>query len=327
MFAALAIGHRWLRITRSRSPIRRRDVARLVVILGLVVGHLLWRCFYYGSLLPNPLVAKAMGIQLRPVLEGCVYLYRDVIAAGGFLFLALPAIALWLSGRCSTMGGFCALTLAVYALFVIVAGGDWMPMQRFLVHVLPLLCLLIQEGFARVGELFGRRRDLVIGLLLAGQIGILLAASAEQRFVFGTGVGRLVPDGGMTGAFLRENVRRSDTIALVDAGVYGFLVPLEVRVVDMIGLTDRHIASTSARFPGGLLGRGDGFGKWDVEYVLAQEPDYVQVHARGRAADGTWRTDFTGTTLLVNDPRFGASYEPVPEGGTGMFVRIQSSGR
>jgi hypothetical protein len=48
----------------------------------------------------------------------------------------------------------------------------------------------------------------------------------------------------------------------------------------------------------------------------------VQVNIIGETADGKWITNFTGTTLLVNDPRFRQMYRLVDASGvSGIFAR------
>lgn len=93
----------------------------------------------------------------------------------------------------------------------------------------------------------------------------------------------------------------------------------------MFGLTDAHIAHQKPEFPSGLFGRGDGFGKWDVDYVLAQNPRFIQVHVIAKAADGTFIVTHTSNRLLMNDPRFKARYRQVADTPElqGLFERIQ----
>ena len=131
-----------------------------------------------------------------------------------------------------------------------------------------------------------------------------------------------MPNGGARVAYLCRYVCPGDTIAVIDAGIIAYRLPLETRVVDMVGLTDVHIAHQPVRLLGGLFGRGDAFGKWDVDYVLAQKPRFVQVNILGKTVEGEWLTNFTGTTLLINDHRFQMAYRLVTEPeGTGVFVR------
>jgi hypothetical protein len=63
-----------------------------------------------------------------------------------------------------------------------------------------------------------------------------------------------------------------------------------------------------------------GFGKWDVDYVLAARPRFVQVVDRG--AEGRPKLQFRGSELLLADPRFARDYAPVEERGlAGIYVR------
>ena len=47
---------------------------------------------------------------------------------------------------------------------------------------------------------------------------------------------------------------------------------------------------------------------WAKHNVLNQKPRFVQVHITGENSDGSWQTDFTGATLLINDPQFRKNY-------------------
>jgi hypothetical protein len=123
--------------------------------------------------------------------------------------------------------------------------------------------------------------------------------------------------------YIKQNLRPGETVAVVDAGGIAYSLPLNVRVIDMVGLTDAHIAHLPPQFPHGLLGRGDGFGKWDVEYVLDQEPRFVQVHLIRQTPTGEWVTDFTGSTLLVNDSHFQKTYRRIEDiSDLNLFERI-----
>jgi arabinofuranosyltransferase len=323
VFAMVALGWRGWRLFRSRSRPTRCDALWLVVLGVIVVPYELWRFSYYGYLLPNTVYAKAMGLSLRPVLEGVYYLYRGLIAAGGVCLLGLPILLLFVQPRPAMWAKYLFVNVLVFALFVLVGGGDWMPMQRFAVHVLPLLMLLIHGGLARLSEaLTVPRAAWLVGLLVVGQTLFWTMDSLEQRFVNGIASASDTATEDPTITFLRERIVPTDTIAVDAAGVFAFSLPLSVRVVDVNGLTDEHIAHQPAQFPGGLFGRGDGFGKWDVDYVLRQNPRFVQLAVTGTRADGDYTTLNTGQTLLVNDPRFREKYQPVDRPGVGgLFER------
>ncbi len=322
LFPVLALIFRIRHLHRTKTGPDRRDLVRILIFGAIVIPYQFWRLTYYGQLLPNTIYAKSLGLHPRAFLEGVFYLYQSVTSVGGFFFLGLPVfLALFVSPSLSTI--YWSISLGTYAAFIVLGGGDWMPMQRFAVHVLPPLVLLIQAGLSRLDALWHfRGRRVLLVLLIAGQCGYLLGSSLEQRFVKGIGAGPLVPQDSPVVTYLRQHVQSGDTIALTDAGFIAYRLPLDIRIVDMVGLTDAHIAQRPVQLPGGLWGRGDAFGKWDVDYVLAQQPRFIQVNIIGETPEGKWLTNFTGTTLLVNDPRFRQMYRPVA-GISGLFVRTR----
>lgn len=325
LFSLIAAVFRGWRLYSTGREIQRQDWFRMAALAAIVGPYFVWRVQYYGYLLPNTVYAKSMGLHLRAFLEGTFYIYKALAAAGGLFFLALPILVALVDGERSLSVVYLAVNVLVYGLFIVLSGGDWMPMQRFLVHLHPFLYLLVHAGLVRLNGIWRtRKRSLILSLLVLGQVGVLMMASLEQRFVVGTGRGNLIPDGGEKVAYLLQKVQPYDTIAVVDAGIIAYQLPLTVRIVDMVGLTDVHIAHLPVRFPGGLFGRGDAFGKWDVDYTLAQEPRFVDVNLREQTPDDRWETEFTGTALLINDSRFREKYQLVEEPGvSGLFKRLE----
>ncbi|MGQ9793440.1 MAG: hypothetical protein ACUVSF_07145 [Anaerolineae bacterium] len=327
LFFVVAMALRGSQLLRGRKMPGRRDLLRVALCLAIVLPHFVWRLYYYGYPLPNTVYAKSMGLHPRALLEGLFSLYRSVTVVGGFFFLGLPFILAVVRPASPLAVRYLAASVIAYMSLIVVGGGDWMPMQRFLVHVMPLVYLLVQEGLVQLRKVlqpvpWGGR---VVSLMLAGQLLYLLASSAEARFVQGVGAGPLLPSNEGNVAYLAARVLPGDTIAVTDAGLIAYSLDLEVRVVDMVGLADGHIAHLPTRLPGGLWGRGDAFGKWDLDYVLAQQPRFVQVEVRGITPEGEYITNFTGTALLVNDPRFREAYHPVKAPGVaGLFVRKET---
>lgn len=306
------------------SRVRQQDWLRLAGFCALFIPHFLWRLSYYGRPLPNTVYAKAMGLHPRAFIEGGYYLFDGALTLGGLGFLVIPIALVALKMR-SLRYDFLLACVAAYALFVFAGGGDWMPMQRFWVHIAPLLFALAHAGLMILAGLISPARPILAGAGLAlAQAAFLYLGALDARFVHG--VGRPVaPQGRTMVDYLRERWRPGDVLAVTDAGGLSYALPLETRVVDMFGLTDAHIAHLEPQFPGGLLGRGDGFGKWDVDYVLAQDPRFIQVHVIAQAPDGTFIVDNTSNRLLVNDPRFKAHYRQVADTPElrGLFERIR----
>ncbi len=323
IFALMAIVFRLWRVHTRQSHLRAGDYLRLILFGSLVLPYFLWRWTYYGYPLPNTVYAKSLDLHPRAFLEGVVYLYKCLESTGGFFFIALLILLTLVVPPFSLTVRYWILNISIYVLFLLLGGGDWMPMQRFWVHILPPLSLLWQIGLGRLEKLTRSHwRTLAMPALIIGQVGFLLGFSLEQRFVHGVGEGPLIPEDTPTVTYLRQHIGPTDTIAVVDAGFIAYRLPIETRVIDMVGLTDAHIAHRPVQLPGGLWGRGDAFGKWDVDYVLTQNPRFIQVNIVGKTPDGEWLTNFTGTTLLVNDPRFRRAYERVEAPGvSGIFRR------
>lgn len=328
MFALVAVAYRTWCLYHFKQTVEKRDVIRLVLLFGIVVPYFLWRFWYYGYWLPNTVYAKSMGLSLRPVLEGVIYLYQSFVAVGGFFFLAFPIALVFANAKRSFVVEFLAVNVGVYTIFIVVGGGDWMPMQRFLVHILPLVYLLVQQGLVNLRQAWQYRWAVpIILFLVLGQTGYLFTISMfENNFILSLQQALAVTSEEKQEnpniSYIQQELALGETIAVVDAGEIPYGLPLDVKVIDMVGLTDEHIAHQPAQFPSGLLGRGDAFGKWDVDYVLALKPRFVQVHLIRQTEDGQWITNFTGTTLLVNDPRFLSLYRLNTSDGKSIFERV-----
>lgn len=326
-YAGVALLARAWQLWRQRRAPEQRDLIRLGLFLAVLVPYHAWRLSYYGYPLPNTVYAKSTGFHPRGFVEGFYYLFEGVSNLGGMGLLALtavPAILRPADARARQITGLSLVLLAVFAGVTVLGAGDWMPKSRFFVHVAPLAALVAHAGLASLaGWGSGRAWRLGVGLALATIVAFAAAQTVDARFVQGLGA-PTAPENPETSAmnYLRLRVRAGDVVAVVDAGGIAYNLPLDVRVLDMVGLTNAHIARVPARFPRGIFGRGDGFGKWDVEYVLSQQPRFVEVHVLGRTPDGRWLTDSTAQDELLNDARFQTQYRQV-EGvvGFGLFER------
>jgi arabinofuranosyltransferase len=324
LFGGVAFLYRVLRLYRLRQWPQRHDYLRALVLAVLVLPHFIWRLTYYGYPLPNTLYAKSMGMSLRSFLEGGYYIYSSFEIIGGVFFASLLVLLAVAARQRYRYTAYFTLNIAAYFLFIFAAGGDWMPAQRFLASILPLLAVVIHAGAAELVRLLS---PLLRGRLAWTPVFIqllyIVAISLSARFISpGIPIDHRLSLPYPWVTYLEERIQHTDTIAVFDAGFVGYRLPLTVRIVDMVGLTDEYIAHRPAQFPGGLWGRGDAWGRWDVDYVLAQNPRFVQMHLHGVDEQGNWRTGFTGTALLVNDPRFQERYEQTEM--TGLFELISS---
>lgn len=203
---------------------------------GLVLGGVAllaarWRVF--GGFLPNTYYAKTPSWA-----EGLAYLGDFLIRWPGGLLLIL-ALAGGIRGSLRHRG-FLGAGLA-WLLAPVVAGGDWMPHQRFLLPAV-LLLLLSAGGAFSSSPLWLRRSASVLGLLLlwpllTGNLEMIRQAriSHDHLSVRERTLAEWIKGQGIA------------SVASVDIGVLGFRS--DARIVDVVGLTDPVVA----RSPGGHL--------------------------------------------------------------------------
>jgi hypothetical protein len=284
--------------------------------LLIVVPFLLWRRSYYGEWVPNTVLVKS-GFGLRVLLEGGLSVYQFAAPRAGALLLAglglLAAPGWWRRPWRS----YAALLLLGNALFVTLAGGDWMPLDRFWVLVLPWLYLLAADAPAALAAQWPAALRPWRGALPAALLALALAGSLVTRLT--TNVPTINNAGPTASRWLRQVARPGDVVASSNIGAVGYF-NMDLVIVDMVGLTDARIAKTPARFPGGLLARGNGYGHWDSAYILSRRPRFVEIAGVGREQALRWegRGAWAGADDLYRNPEFRRLYR---YGDVSYFVR------
>jgi len=256
-----------------------------LVVLGL-------RLSYYGDLLPNPFYLKA-GFSLEHIHCGLVdlgqaflYIHPDGHVHGlfgnplPFILMFVPFLfrRTWRNPRIMLIG----FQAGAYLLYIIYKGFDWMGMFRFFVHILPLLALLSGLGFAMLYSCFakpGKRSagyarkitTLFLSIIIVGSLlgGMKFFTTRIDHFV--SGFAKWPPPLMLEyhrdmGFWLRDNARPGELVALGDAGAIPYFS--SVTILDMMGLMDEHISRLKAE---------QYFQKFDVEYLLSHEPDWLML--------------------------------------------------
>lgn len=235
------------------------------VVLGMGAVEI-FRLVTYGSLVPNTFRAKPP----NPA-EGAVYLLKAFgYGTGGLgLLLALRAPMRGVLGPL----GICVGVLAAGALW---SGGDWMPGMRRL--TLPLLWLGIAAGVS-MGVARDRERLLSMLAVVAWLGGNLLGALGGWDSV------RQAPTKAAVVARAAAATPAIKTVALADVGVFGW--EFEGSILDLIGLTDAHIAALP-----GVHGAKD----WDENYFRGRSPELVLVRSETPVTDPLFQQPTVGTS-------------------------------
>lgn len=312
--------------------LRRRALIWLIPVALIYAPYFAWRYTYYGWLLPNTYYAKTGG-GWSQLIRGLTYIKHFYLWPGGAVTLLAIVPAAIRRNRKTVLP---LLTCLVWTCYVAVIGGDGLAMYRFIVPVLPLWYLLAAEGLvlllARPGKraaIFTARpaRIAVITVCLLMVLSRSLGSS-ERDFVHEDRIrvqGNWVP----IGKWLRHYAKPGETLAIPVAGAIPYYSGLYT--IDMLGITDSHIAHVRIRDMGG--GRA-GHEKHDIDYVLSRRPTYFFHYPFfvSRAVidrhqfEQSW---YPGFAELPDNQVFLSMYEPVSEELAGHrinFFRLRDPG-
>ncbi len=274
-----AVEHR----RRKESIFNRYMVGWLACFVLVVGAHFAWRWSYYGYIFPNTFYAK-VGSGTEQFIRGFRYVKSYLEGYGGALIVPLVLVPL-IRPSAEVAIRFASLFMLGWLAYVVAVGGDGLAFHRFLVPILPLICLLVQEGIVEIlrwGEAAANWvppwRLQAGAFALAVGIAVLSASQTQRiwrhndpeilpyRIYDNYFVGRCAA----AGTWLSENTADDSIVASTPAGAIAYYS--NRTVIDMLGLTDEHIAHMDV----GTLGTGRaGHEKGDGAYVLAREPGYI----------------------------------------------------
>ena len=279
-----------------------------LAFLGVFVPYFLWRYAYYGYLFPNTFYAKVHPGSSE-ALRGCRYLHNWLLVSGYWLLVLLVGL-LWV--KRSRFLAIIGTTLGVYGLYIVVVGGDGLPMYRFFAPLAGLSYLLL-VGLGADGVLnrwHGRRF-----VTSAGAIFLALALAWTVRpFAYGADYDsvrknvREVWTWKVIGGWFRQNAPAGASVAVIPAGAVPYFS--ELRALDMLGLNDVTIAHRQIA----SVGEGQaGHEKYDVAHFLQWKPTYVligvyRLNRQLRPPEEMIWPIYPAETELLRSPEFQRTY-------------------
>jgi len=313
----------------GKYPWKRSDWQRIFGFLVLAIPFTIGRWLYYGDIVPNTFFVKT-GRGLRSILGGARYTLEFMLVFGGGSLIAISLLSLLDAVKRRWMS-YCLGLSAVFVFYVIfMSGADWMAFFRYYVPIIPLMIIPITKGF----ELL--RSWVTEGRLTAGKtipswitdgtflsIGalIILLGLMPTYIVKARDVKRY---GGFddyrgylkAALYLKAHATPDALIAVQNAGTIPYLTRLPT--LDMSGLADKHIARSPVK---GSLKR-----RYDSDYVLSREPDYVEVLTHINLDVKDPKNPDPGIHELIRLPEFQENYRTVHDfsgPGVALFQRIQ----
>ncbi|WP_338065522.1 hypothetical protein [Amycolatopsis antarctica] len=230
--------------------------------LVLAVPWTAWRVTYYGHLLPNAVAAKSGGSLGWQLGQGWDYLAGFSLAHLGFLLAGVVAVIVLSRRRVAEetrqAGAFAWLLLAIaggYLAFITYAGGDWMPAWRLLAPVPPLIAVAVLAAYGVLTDPVPvpvprgnvrRRIAPAVALALCG-VSLLVSTMTPRMLPSMREWSEQIAEMGEIGSWLGATLPPGTVFSTYANGVLSYRAGTGLIVVDVLGLTDEHIAREGRR--------------------------------------------------------------------------------
>ncbi len=277
-FYALTALHRAVLSGVQGRFVLRQQIRYSLPFVVVVGAHFVFRYAYYGALFPNTFYAKTSW-QVAYVEQGLSYAGQFMAGYGLWGVLFVPPLLLAYLQHQRPFFSYLSLLFLFNVVYVVVVGGDGWLEHRFFMPILPLMYLAWQEGLY---ELTKWSRARWLSPFAPAVAFVLVALLAYYNYA------HAAPSLKRSQAlFLEHNARVERVASYINSlparegftlatGTIGIVkYRTRVRVVDMLGLTDAHIARQPAPLPGVESGSGEVLRKYDTTYVLEQRPDLI----------------------------------------------------
>jgi tetratricopeptide (TPR) repeat protein len=248
-----------------------RDCLTYVVGFGLLTApFLVFRILYYKDALPNPFYAKT-GFSLEYVKSGIAYFWLFLKQYG--LWGAIYLMPLAFYRNLKPRGSFILVFFYAYTFYVILIGGDVLRAHRFFLPVLPFAYLIFTFAAIRLSAMLRRQA--------AGAVfpALCVAAFAAATFfvprasILFTREAEIALYAKMArhAQAMKRSFGNDFTLATSTIGAVSYIT--DVKVIDMLGLTDRYIAKHPENIPGIVsIWKEKTF---NTKYLLSRDPDVI----------------------------------------------------
>lgn len=291
------------------------QVALWVALFAVIyVPYFIWRSDYYGWFFPNTYYAK-VGDGLDQLDRGVKYILAFLQESGGWLLLLLP-LAIAESAVRRTAAAYVLVLTGVWFGYTAWVGGDSLLRYRFLAPILPLyysvMAVTAVAVATRLRSAMPRQRyaaEVIASVAVLAAVAVTVHPQAVDA-IDTRGEREAVEERVEVGRWMRDNLADDTSVALIPVGAFGYESRLPV--IDMLGITDEHIAHRDLDL--GSLAAGHE--KYDSDYVLDQEPDIILLfdgltnNPVGEAGYGRLQNVFIPAAIdMVTNERLFEEYE------------------
>ncbi|MFZ5981658.1 MAG: tetratricopeptide repeat protein, partial [Candidatus Zixiibacteriota bacterium] len=256
--------------------ILKRQVPKysLYCVLGALVLSLpmvLFKLFYYGSILPNPFYAKT-GFNTAQIFDGLEYAGRFLKHYGfyGAGFLAPLLFFKRLSAKIQTLW----LLTVLYTVYIVLVGGDVLKVHRFFIPMVgPYGILITVTVFLMVNNLKNWLKYAVFIIISLGLMGLTYYLPHDFVHQYNTTEKLFTKKLAFQAQELKKSDQRNFSVAISTIGIFGYEL-LGHDIIDMLGLTDTTIARHSEEPIAGMETTWKER-KHNSRYLLERAPDYI----------------------------------------------------
>lgn len=329
--AAFRFTKRTIELKRLLPP--RHELIWLGIFLGIFLPYFLWRWHYYGYPFPNTFYVKSSG-GTGTWLLGLFYLRRFAEDYGIPFLIALCFLG-WATKedvRRKDLRRFTLFVWISFAAYVVKVGGDFMGLYRFILPVVPLGALTLQEALFSLWQRYQFKLGkvalsvafslLTVGFLIGSIHTTRKAISfigAENGIDSPAYLKKYAEERIAVGQWFRRYRQADDLMTVGGAGVIPYYS--EIPAYDVFGLVDKTIAHD----PRMTIGNRPGHQKWGSDaYMLSRRPTLITHHyclgpacpiQNGSAQPGfEWvRIEFPGPSYYSFQKRLDRSIGPFPK--------------
>ncbi|MFD8500022.1 hypothetical protein [Amycolatopsis sp. NPDC059657] len=284
---------------------------------GYVLGALVfavpraaWRETFYGHLLPNVVAAKLGGPLGWRLETGFRYLSGFSLAHLGFLLLGVATLGMLLRNRAagpheargrSLVWLVLALVVAQLVVVLLTSGADTSPAWRLFVPIPPMLAIAACAAFGVVTPARPVRGVPIVALVLAGAAVVASALSPHMLTAMHDWRTQTA-EREQLGDWLGDRLAPGTVIAVYSSGAVAYHAGTSILVIDVLGVTDDHIARHGTRT------EASRYLPTDFEYVLNRRPALALATAEA----------YTDSQHCVMDPSYAPQY------GVATFKRLDT---